>query len=164
VRPLSIKPTPGSVNPSDVNNKPYVSSLLQTVGSFSQLYGYFEMKAQLQAGNGVGAAFWLIPKDGSWPPELDVMENLGQDSSTVYQTIHPGTTAANSSLLQTSAAVPGGNDSNGFHTYGVDWEAANTTLYVDGEATGSFATPDSMHKPMYMILENDAAGATPNWG
>jgi beta-glucanase (GH16 family) len=161
---IAIRRTPRSVDPSEVNHKPYVSGLLQTAGSFSQLYGYFEMRAKLPAGNGVGAAFWMIPEDGSWPPELDIMENLGQDRSTVYQTIHTGTTASDSKLLQVAVAVPGGDASSGFHTYGVDWEKDFVTFYVDGKATKQFATPASMHKPMYMILENDAAGAVPKWG
>ncbi len=160
---ITIKPTPSSINAAEVNNKPYVSGMLQTASSFSQLYGYFEMKAELPVGDGVGGAFWLLPKDGSWPPEIDVEENLGQDKGTVYQTLHDGT-PSNVSNLQLTVPVPGGNVSTGYHTYGVDWEADTTTFYLDGKVTGSFATPAGLHKPMYMILQDNTAGSNPSWG
>ena len=161
---LATKPVPAGLDPSLVAGKPYVSGLLQTAKGFSQLYGYFEMRAELPAGNGVGAAFWLLPTDGSWPPELDVMESLGQDPSTVYQTVHGGTSFASVPQQQVAATVAGGAAS-GFHTYGVDWEADKTTFYVDGKQTGQFDTPASMHKPMYMILSDNSTPASDvKWG
>ncbi len=161
---LATKPVPAGLEPSLVDGKPYVSGLLQTAKGFSQLYGYFEMRAELPAGNGVGAAFWLLPVDGSWPPELDVMESLGQDPSTVYQTVHGGTSSASVPQQQVAATVAGGTAS-GFHTYGVDWEADKTTFYVDGKQTGQFDTPASMHKPMYMILSDNSTPASDvKWG
>ncbi len=161
---LATRPMPAGIDPSLVDGKPYVSGLLQTAKGFSQLYGYFEMRAELPAGNGVGAAFWLLPTDGSWPPELDVMESLGQDPSTVYQTVHGGTSSASVPQQQVAATVAGGAAS-GFHTYGVDWEADKTTFYVDGKQTGQFDTPASMHKPMYMILSDNSTPASDvKWG
>jgi len=161
---LATKPVPAGLDPSLVDGKPYVSGLLQTAKGFSQLYGYFEMRAELPAGNGVGAAFWLLPTDGSWPPELDVMENLGQDPSTVYQTVHGGTSSAPAAQQQVAATVAAGVAS-GFHAYGVDWEADKTTFYVDGKQTGQFDTPASVHKPMYMILSDNSTPASDvKWG
>ena len=161
---LATKPVPTGLDPLLVDGKPYVSGLLQTAKGFSQLYGYFETRAELPAGDGVGAAFWLLPADGSWPPELDVMESLGQDPSTVYQTVHGGTSSASVPQQQVAATVAGGAAS-GFHTYGVDWEADKTTFYVDGKQTGQFDTPASMHKPMYMILSDNSTPASDvKWG
>ncbi len=153
-------PIPSSVNPADVGNKPLAGGTLTTAQSHSQLYGYFEARMELPAGQGAGSAFWLLPSDGSWPPELDVEESLGQDPSTVYQTIHP-TGGAN--IEQTYAAVPGGNFATGFHNYGVDWEADKITFYVDGKQTGQYDTPAGMHIPMYMILSSQAGNANNNW-
>jgi len=93
---IAIKPTPGGV---DASGKPYVTG--QLYSKTPQLYGYFEMTAKLPATTGVGGAFWLMPADGSWPPELDVMENLGQDPNTVYSTIH----GVGTPQLQTTGTV-----------------------------------------------------------
>jgi len=151
---IAIKPTPGGI---DASGKPYVTG--QLYSKAAQLYGYFEMTATLPATKGVGAAFWLMPQDGSWPPELDVMENLGQDPNTVYGTIHD----TNSPQQQVVSTVAGGVQVP--HTYAVDWEASTTTFYTDGKATQSFATPDSMKKPMYMILSvNSSPPGHTNWG
>src|SRR3712207_8253598 len=52
--------------------------------SFAQEYGRFELRGRLPAGQGLWPAFWLLPVDTSWPPEIDVMEGLGSEPTTVY--------------------------------------------------------------------------------
>ena len=53
-------------------NNPYVSGILTTQESFSQKYGYFEIRAKIPLGIGVWPAFWMLANDGGWPPEIDV--------------------------------------------------------------------------------------------
>jgi len=150
-----------SIKSGDLAGKPAVTG--QIYSKQAQLYGYFEMTAKLPSTTGVGGAFWLLPQDGSWPPELDVMEELGQDPNTIYQTVHGGT-SANPGNDQGSVNVAGGSQ-NGFHTYGVDWEPNTITYYVDGVATRTTATPASMHKPMYMIVSmNSSPPGNTIWG
>src|SRR6185312_9260281 len=78
----------------------YTSGLLETSHSFAQTYGYFEMRAELPAGQGLWPAFWLLPASGSWPPELDVMEVLGNAPGILYTSIH-----SNETGVETSAGV-----------------------------------------------------------
>ncbi|BDA83357.1 hypothetical protein Sa4125_08990 [Aureimonas sp. SA4125] len=142
----------------DIWNYQYTSGMLSSKFTFSQTYGYFEMSAQIPAVQGAWPAFWLLPTDGSWPPELDVMEVLGNNTSMVYTTVHSAETGT-----QTSAGARSyvGDLSLGFHTYAVDWQADYITWYIDGQQVGKAATPDDMHKPMY-IVANLALGGS--WG
>jgi len=141
---------------STVPGLPYTSGEINTARSFSQTYGYFEMRAQLPAGAGMWPAFWLLPTDGSWPPELDAMEMLGSDPTTIYTSTH--SQVASAKTLATHVA----DTSKGFHTYGVDWEPDRVTYYFDGNAISSLATPADMNKPMYMIV-NLSVGGVGSW-
>ena len=76
---ISAKPTDPSIA-QYVGNQAYTSGFIDTYHEFSQTYGYFEMRAQLPAGQGLWPSFWLLPEDNSWPPELDAMEMLGKPS------------------------------------------------------------------------------------
>ncbi len=132
----------------------YTSGLLTTQTSFAQLYGYFEIKAELPAGQGVWPAFWLLPTDGTWPPEADVFEQLG--GSNVYLTSHY--TDANGAPTQTGfqSVVP--TDTTGFHTYGLLWTKTSLTWYIDGVEVATAPTPADMNKPMYMLVNLGIGG------
>ena len=135
----------------------YTSGLISSQPSFRQTYGYFEMRAALPRGKGLWPAFWLLPADLSWPPEIDVMESIG-DPTKVYVTAHSKTGKAQG----IEARVSG----EGFHTYAVAWDAKNLIWYVDGVEAGRQPTPADMHKPMYLLanlaMGGDWAGAPDN--
>jgi hypothetical protein len=132
-------------------NYPYVSGLISTKPSFSQTYGYFEMRAELPQGKGLWPAFWMLPTDESWPPEIDIVESIG-DPSHVYMTAH--------SKYGKSAGIEADVTPNLFHTFAVSWDVQQLIWYIDGGEAGRVATPDDMHKPMY-LLANVAVGG--NW-
>jgi len=145
---------------SALNNYQYTSGLLTTEKSFSQTYGYFEMRAQLPTGQGLWPAFWLVPADGSWPPELDVVETSG--GNRIYHTTHTGETGSVTTLSFASDLASLGG---GYHNYGVLWTAQKIEYYIDGVAVASTATPSDMNKPMYMLVNlaigGDFTGTVP---
>ena len=144
------------------------SGLITTQGTFSQTYGYFEMRADLSNSPGAWDAFWLLPNQQQPGPsgsngwqEIDGLEHYGIAPSSTYRFIH--TTDANPTL-QVTTDNP--EQASGYHTYGIDWEADQISFYFDGKFMGAQATPSDMHNPMYMIADlavtaNDLpAGAT----
>ena len=141
-----------------VNGYEYTSGELNTFHTFSQTFGYFEMRAELPAGQGAWPAFWLLPASGGWPPELDIFEVLGNEPDKIYTTVHTMETGSHTSNGLGSVVA---DTSVGYHTYGVDWEADTITWYYDGKAVYQIATPADMHQAMYMVTNLAVGGYWP---
>src|SRR3974390_273937 len=58
---ITANPASAAIKPL-INNYSYTSGELNTYHSFSQTYGYFDMRAELPAGQGLWPAFWMIPE------------------------------------------------------------------------------------------------------
>jgi beta-glucanase (GH16 family) len=150
---ITAAPTDPSVLPF-VGNIPYTSGLITTESSFAQLYGYFEIRAKVPQGQGVWPAFWLMPLDKSWPPEIDAMEVLGQKTTEVFH----GSRAVDATL-NTGGSYQLIDSADGFHTYGVLWEPSGIKWYIDGAEVGT--APNSSDKPMYMLTNLAVGGLWP---
>jgi beta-glucanase (GH16 family) len=144
-----------------INNYEYTSGILTTHDTFSQTYGYFEMRADLPETAGAWPAFWLLPEDGSWPPELDVLEMRGQEPNTLVMTAHTNETGQHTKI---SSSVNVSN-TDGFHTFGLLWTPDQLIWTYDGVKVAEAATPSDMHRPMYMLVDlavGGFAGAPPD--
>jgi len=151
---ISAEPASAAIQ-QQINGYDYTSGLLNTHSSFAQTYGYFEIRADMPDEQGVWPAFWLLPEDGSWPPELDVVEMRGQDPNTVNVTVHSdhdGTHTIDSTPVKVSST-------EGFHNYGVLWDEDHITWYFDDVAVAQTETPEDMHDPMYMLVNLAVGGA-----
>jgi beta-glucanase (GH16 family) len=148
---LDISASPGS-NPL---NLPYNSGAINTQHSFSQLYGYFDIDAELPTGQGLWPAFWLLPESGAWPPELDVFEVLGNNPTTLYFSTHSSVQATQGTTLNVA------NVSSGFNLYGVMWGPQTVDLYVNNVEVASMPTPADMNVPMYMLANLAVGGYWP---
>jgi len=133
-----------------VGGKAYTSGLLNTHYSFSQEYGYFEARIDVPDNTGAWPAFWLLPQDDSWPPEIDIMEMQGSNPNTLIETAHSKATGTHTQ----DRGLPAVESTAGYHTYGLLWTATQLVWYFDGTEVHRTATPDDMHKPMYMVLDN----------
>jgi beta-glucanase (GH16 family) len=148
--------TPGS-NPYDL---PYTSGIITSYKSLAQTYGYFEIRAELPAGQGLWPAFWLDPVALPTTSELDVFEVLGNAPTTLYSTVH--TYPVGGVWSEDSQELTVANTSTGFNTYGVDWEPTTITFYMNGQVIATAPTPSTMNAPMYM-LANLAVGGPASW-
>lgn len=149
----------------------YTSARLLTNGTFSQAYGRFEARIKIPRGQGLWPAFWMLGSDiatNPWPNsgEIDIMENVGNQPSTVYGTLHgPGYSGGNG--LGGSTSLPNGQAlADAFHTYTVDWAPDSITWYLDGVAYSRKTPADAgsnrwvFDHPFFMIM-NVAVGG--NW-
>ncbi|MFU8873974.1 ricin-type beta-trefoil lectin domain protein [Micromonospora sp. SL4-19] len=149
----------------------YTSARLLTAGTFTQAYGRFEARIKIPRGQGIWPAFWMLGNDiatNPWPNsgEIDIMENIGREPSTVHGSLHgPGYSGGNPLTGQTS--LPGGQAlADAFHTYAVDWAPDSITWYLDGVAYSRKTPADAggnrwvFDHPFFMIM-NVAVGG--NW-
>lgn len=146
----------------------YLSGAFNTY-PFGQTYGVFEVTARVPKGAGLWPAFWLLPVDMSWPPEIDIAEILGGDPATVHASLHStaridaeARTARDRGTSVTDDARPGGDLSLGFHRYAVDWGPETIAFSVDGTVIARHATPADMHKPFYLVVDL-AVGGPASW-
>jgi beta-glucanase (GH16 family) len=130
----------------------YTSGLITSQPSFAQAYGYFEMRAKLPRGKGVWPAFWLLPADLSWPPEIDVMESIG-DPGVIYVTAHSKALERPTTELRVTP--------DDFHVFALSWDAKTLIWFVDGREVHRQPTPPDMNKPMYMLANVAVGGAWP---
>ncbi|WVT75617.1 family 16 glycosylhydrolase (plasmid) [Sinorhizobium chiapasense] len=145
---------------AEIGGYDYTSGMLTTYSSFAQTYGYFEMRADMPDDQGAWPAFWLLPADGSWPPELDVVEMRGQDTNTVITTAHSNESGEHT-MTRDGVQVA---DTDGFHDYGVLWTKDEIVWYFDDTEIARADTPADMHEPMYMVVNLAVGGMadTPN--
>jgi len=120
---------------------PWTSGMVTTGGPFERgsphptfafKYGYAEMRAKLPEGRGFWPAFWLLPANGAWPPEVDIMEWQGAQPRRDYLTVHFSDKRSKNDSLQ--ATFEGPNLSRAYHIYALDREPGVITWYVDGVA------------------------------
>ncbi|MBS0231907.1 MAG: glycoside hydrolase family 16 protein [Proteobacteria bacterium] len=151
----------------------YASGMVTTIGCnqyetapecarlrpFSQKYGYFEIRAKLPKGKGFWPAFWLVPSDGTWPPEIDILEALGHQPSKIYQTYHYNDP---SGAHQKDGHVYEGKDfTSSFSTFGIDWRPGLLIWYVDGKETFRVAGPTVTSKSMNILMNLAVGGYWP---
>jgi hypothetical protein len=144
----------------DQDPKQYIGATINSF-PFAQKYGVFAISAKLPLGRGIWPAFWLLPADKSWPPEIDVMEVIGLEPGTLYTSVH-----TNSPRKETAHGL-GTNThldlSAAFHEYAVDWGPEKINWYFDRKLVFSQPTPPDLQKPCY-IVANVAVGKAAGWG
>ena len=73
-----------------VGTRKYSSGHATTKHQHAVKWGRWEVRARLPEGRGYWPAIWLLPTDGSWPPEVDIMEFIGHEPNKVHHSAHWG--------------------------------------------------------------------------
>ncbi len=150
---ITANPAPAAIQPLIWNYK-YTSGVINTKTTFNQQYGYFEMNAKLPPGNGIWPAFWLVPLWNSGDvSEIDILEQVGRDPYTAWQTTHSQTTGGHNPSVPVHIDNP-----DQFHRYGVLWDKNWITWYVDGVETSRRPTLSDQQGPMTMTINLAVGG------
>lgn len=139
--------------------RPYTSGLIESRGRFAQAFGRFEARMKLPRTQGIWPAFWMLPEDGRWPPEIDIMEVLGHQPTKTYMSNHWGKWPNNK---HETSSFEGPDFSAGFHTYACEWFPDRIDFYVDGvkHATHKDGVPQD---PFYIIFNTAVGGDWPGF-
>jgi len=158
---------------TDFIRRDYTSGRLKTKGKFAQAYGRFEARMKIPYGKGMWPAFWMMGDNFDavgWPGcgEIDVMENVGNEPSTVHATFHgPGYSGQFGATAE--YALPGGEKlADDYHIYAIEWEPGEIRFYLDDHLyfTGTKASLSAGKKwvsdhPFFLILNVAVGGDWP---
>ncbi len=133
----------------------YTSGAITTENKFSFLYGRVDIRAKLPKTQGFWPALWLLPNNsvGIAPFEIDMMEFLGNDPTTIYMTNHRG-------RQQDQGLYLGPDFSQNYHVFSIVWNQYSITWYIDG--IQRFQTSQGIsNKSMYLIINSSLGGGWP---
>ncbi|MBT9383017.1 family 16 glycosylhydrolase [Pseudooceanicola sp. CBS1P-1] len=127
----------------------YSSGMISTEMSFAFCTGYVEICADLPDEVGMWSAFWLMPADGDWSAEIDILEVLGEDADTLHTNVWDDGSGSSQAVYDTGAA-------DGFHTYGLYWDESVIEWYYDGTLIRS--AENTAFEDMYLIINLAVGG------
>ncbi len=150
----------------------FTSARIKTQGKFSQAYGRFEARIRIPYGQGLWPAFWLLGdnmEQAGWPEcgEIDIMENIGKEPSTVHGTIHgPGYSGDNG--IGAPFTLRNARFADKYHLFAVEWEPNAVRFYVDKHLYET-RTPADLpqgkswvyNHPFFLILNVAVGGSWP---
>ena len=156
-------------------NQPIQSGVLANYRTFGFTYGYVEARAILPDVHGTWPAFWLLPNDRKWPPEIDVFEQLNPASGKEggigkVHVIAAWWRKANKGHMARGGYVdiPNGGKTTEPHVYGVLWTKDYVAHYIDRQRVMVTPNPgdepgvvEGVHKPMHLIFNLAMGGQWP---
>ena len=155
------------------SGKPYTSTQISSRNKGHWKYGRFDIRAKLPYGKGLWPAIWMMPNNpayGGWPRsgEIDIMENLGDNTQLLYSTLHYGTSNQMSQGTDTAPANQSLSDS--FHVYTMIWDTNSFAFYLDSAhnywncgkwSPNNVAYPKPFDQTFFMMFDLAVGGS---WG
>ena len=154
---LYARPTPRQLR-EQFDEFPYLGGMISGEKLHAQTYGYWEMRIRL---NSVSAgqhwAFWLIPDDHSWPPEIDMLEAVGSNPSN----------QSDADYLFFNSIIGGRDDrltrilpprgKNAWYTIGFLWTETEMRWFLDGEEVRNRPAIGG-DKALYFLVSPEVGG------
>lgn len=167
-QPSVINVSGGNLTIRAINdNGIYRSARIKTKGKVELTYGRIDIRAKLPKGKGVWPAMWMLGSNidtNPWPGcgEIDIMELIGSEPSTVHGTVHYQDNATKGYRTSTgSTTITGETFADKFHVFSAVWDRGRIDWYLDNKLYGSFNYPaesGSIFRLPYYFLMNVAVG------
>jgi beta-glucanase (GH16 family) len=114
----------------------YTSARITTQNKQSFKYGRIDIRAQLPEGQGIWPALWMLGDafaTSGWPScgEIDIMELIGHQPSTVYGTVHWSTGSGSHAEFGGSRSLTSGKFIDEFHVFSIVWDSNSIRWYLD---------------------------------
>ena len=143
------------------------TACIETKKKFTQRFGYFEIRAEMQEQPGFWSAFWAMAAppgnvfstqhEGMDGTELDIYEKNTLDDE-VQHTLHWDGYGKEHKTDGFRSTVPGVMD--GFHTFGLLWTPDEYVFYVDGKETWRSSAGGVAQVPIYLKISSEIG----DWG
>jgi len=151
----------------------YTSARLKTKDKFAQAYGRFEARIKIPFGQGIWPAFWMLGSDITqigWPRcgEIDIMENIGKEPSTIHGTLHGPGYSASRGIGASYSLLNGERFADHYHVYAIEWQPERIRWYVDGILYKTVTSNDLpgganwvFNRPFFVLLNLAVGGSWP---
>lgn len=131
---LYAQPTPPELR-EQFHDFPYLGGMVSGEKLHAQTYGYWELRVRISnLSAGHHWAFWLIPDDHSWPPEIDMLEAVGsnpENQSDADYFFFNSILTDRSNDSYTRVVPPKGH--NAWYTIGFLWTETDMRWFLDGQ-------------------------------
>ncbi len=172
----------------DYDGASYTSGRVHSDGNGDFLYGRFEVRARLPAGQGSWPAIWMLPSDpyrysttceegedwqgsstcDAWPNsgEIDIMEHVGYQMGHIHGTVHNEAYYWLKWEQRKGRILIDDVDEN-FHVYALEWTPDRIDAFVNDSHYFTYVNENSgwrvwpYDQPFHLILNIAVGGA---WG
>lgn len=119
-------------------------------------YGYVEARFRTPRGQGLWPAIWMLPVTNQSLPEIDLLEQYGDDTRLASMTLHTrlpgGPVEVNRHHARTADLA------SGWHTIGLEWTRGRLRWFLDGAVIYEVNGPEVPSQPMYLLMNLAVGG------
>jgi hypothetical protein len=134
----------------------YASGAVTTRNKFTFTFGVVEARMKVPRGRGFAPAFWLLPNLKRSPPEINIAEILGFDTTTTrmnYKWLNGSGIPMGQPMVASTADY-----SADFHVFTLEWLPERMNYYIDGVLTGTYTGEFVLRDPAFILLNLSLGG------
>ncbi|MGN6507283.1 MAG: family 16 glycosylhydrolase [Tepidisphaeraceae bacterium] len=143
----------------------YATGAMESVGKWTQEYGYFEARIKQPTARGLWPAFWMMPDRGEghgnlWQRratenggmEIDIWEHLTVWGTNRYNVAAHWDGYDKDHKQWGNSGIYHLDTPDGWHNYGLLWEPGKLTWYCDGRQVAEWKNPRVGNTPAYLLF------------